>query len=189
MLKKDIRILYRRKRDELNERDKVRFHDLMLIHFQRLEINIPNIVMTYAPFENEYDPQLVEDYCLFKNPETILSLPVVNPNDPLMKCIGINDDTIYSTNKYGIPEPSEGVEINPKEIGLVIIPLLSFDNKGNRVGYGKGYYDRFLKKCKKNTLKIGFSFFDSVDLIDDTDEYDVPLDYCITPEKIYSFNI
>lgn len=189
MLKKDIRSLYRRNRDELDNRKHMIFHDLMLIQFQRLEISIPNIIMSYAPFENEYDPKSIEDYCLFKNPDAVIGLPVVNTKDPLMKCISINDDTVYTANKFGIPEPSEGDEINPKEIGLIILPLLSFDERGNRVGYGKGYYDRFLKKCKNGALKIGFSFFDPIEKIDDMNEHDVPLDYCITPEKIYSFNI
>lgn len=188
MLKKDIRIVFRKKREELKERERLIFHDLMLIQFQRMEISIPNFIMTYAPFEKEYDPELIEKYCQFKNPDTAFGLPVVNPADTLMKCIAINEETAYSLNKFGILEPSEGTEINAKEIGMVIIPLLSFDKTGNRVGYGKGYYDRFLKKSRSNTIKIGFSFFEPIDVIEDTDDYDVPMDYCITPDNFYSFN-
>ena len=70
---------------------------------------------------------------------------------------------------------------------MVLIALFAFDDKGNRIGYGKGMYDRFLSKCPGNTIKIGLSFFDSVDEISDVNEFDVPLDYAITPSKVYRF--
>jgi len=69
----------------------------------------------------------------------------------------------------------------------VLVPLLSFDKKGFRVGYGKGFYDRFLMQCKSDCIKIGLSYFDPIDVIDDADEFDVPLDFCITPQKVYVF--
>ena len=66
--------------------------------------------------------------------------------------------------------------------------LVAFDEMGNRVGYGKGFYDGFLNKCRKGTLKIGLSFFGAEPkLITDVHKNDVKLDYCITPEKIYTF--
>jgi 5-formyltetrahydrofolate cyclo-ligase len=69
----------------------------------------------------------------------------------------------------------------------VLIPLLAFDRKGHRVGYGKGYYDRFLRTCRKDVVKIGFSYFDPVEKIEDASRYDVRLNYCITPNDIYRF--
>ena len=75
----------------------------------------------------------------------------------------------------------------PAEIDLVIVPLLCFDKKGNRVGYGKGYYDRFLKQCRKDCIKIGFSYFDPIDQVEDINKFDVKLDYGITPDAIYQF--
>jgi len=71
---------------------------------------------------------------------------------------------------------------------LVILPLLAYDYQGNRVGYGKGYYDRFLAQIP-NIPKIGLSFFKPVEQISDIQIWDVTLDYCITPETIYSFNL
>jgi 5-formyltetrahydrofolate cyclo-ligase len=67
------------------------------------------------------------------------------------------------------------------------VPLLAYDKHGNRVGYGKGFYDNFLSKCKPETIKIGLSFFPPEDKIDDVSENDVNLDFCVTPEGIISF--
>ena len=69
----------------------------------------------------------------------------------------------------------------------MFIPLLAFDNKGNRVGYGKGYYDNFLSKCTPDVIKIGLSFFEASDEITDVFESDIALDYCVTPNTIYQF--
>jgi 5-formyltetrahydrofolate cyclo-ligase len=55
------------------------------------------------------------------------------------------------------------------------------------VGYGKGYYDRYLKRCAQDVVKIGFSYFDAIDAIEDINEFDVPLNYCITPMRVYEF--
>ena len=70
---------------------------------------------------------------------------------------------------------------------MVLVPLLAFDSKGYRVGYGKGFYDRFLKQCRNDCVKIGLSYFEPIDAINDAGEFDVPLDFCITPQKAYVF--
>ena len=99
------------------------------------------------------------------------------------------DEVNISENAWGILEPSgENQEkILPQQIDLVIIPLLIFDKKGNRVGYGKGFYDRFLQQCKPETLKVGICLEDCVETIDDIDKFDVKMNFCITPNKIYEF--
>ena len=100
----------------------------------------------------------------------------------------ITDSTAFKKNNWGIPEPIDGIMIPEEKIDVVFVPLLAFDVQGNRVGYGKGYYDTFLNKCRKETIKIGLSFFLAEgDLISDVHENDVQLDYCITPEKVYKF--
>lgn len=99
----------------------------------------------------------------------------------------LTDNTKFQKNKWGIPEPLNGIEIKPDKIDVVFIPLLAFDSKGNRVGYGKGYYDKFLASCKSEVLKIGLSFFEAEPLISDVSTDDIPLDYCATPNKNYSF--
>ena len=191
MKKEDIRALYKEKRAALSINLKEKLDDLLLIQFQQLEIDIPSLIMTYSPIKhlNEYDPQTITDYCYFKNPGQQLFYPVMveSKNSPKIISVIVDDETVFKTNQYGIEEPLEGIDMFPTEIDLVIVPLICFDKKGNRVGYGKGYYDRFLKQCRKDCLKIGFSYFDPIDQIDDINKYDVKLDYGITPDAIYQF--
>ncbi|WP_431133451.1 5-formyltetrahydrofolate cyclo-ligase [Psychroserpens mesophilus] len=99
----------------------------------------------------------------------------------------LTDSTRIKKNKWHIPEPLNGIIIDSKKIDVVFIPLLAFDETGHRVGYGKGFYDVFLRNCKPETLKIGLSFFKGEKRIADVFESDVKLDYCVTPEKIYRF--
>lgn len=99
----------------------------------------------------------------------------------------LTDNTRIKKNEYNIPEPVDGIEVPSHKIEVVFIPLLAFDTIGHRVGYGKGFYDKFLNECKPQTIKIGLSFFKAEELIEDVFEGDVQLDYCVTPEKIYSF--
>ncbi|NBL65463.1 5-formyltetrahydrofolate cyclo-ligase [Flavobacterium sp. NST-5] len=99
----------------------------------------------------------------------------------------LTDSTKFVVNSHGIPEPENGFEVNPEKIEVVFMPLLAYDIKGNRVGYGKGFYDNFLRKCTPETIKIGLSFFEPETEIDGIFEGDIPMDFCITPSKIYSF--
>ena len=104
-----------------------------------------------------------------------------------MSHVLLTDNTKIKKNKWHIPEPINGIPIASQHIDVVFVPLLAFDLHGHRVGYGKGFYDRFLKHCKADTLKIGVSFFEAETQISDILESDITLDYCITPEKIYRF--
>lgn len=99
----------------------------------------------------------------------------------------LTDSTVIKLNAYGIPEPQQGIQIPANQVEVVFIPLLVYDKKGNRIGYGKGFYDRFLAQCKPETLKIGLSFFSAEDQISDVNPHDIPLDYCITPQGVLKF--
>lgn len=105
----------------------------------------------------------------------------------LMTNFLLTDNTVIKKNSYNIPEPVDGIEIDNNKIDVVFIPLLAFDTQGNRIGYGKGFYDRFLADCKPETIKIGLSFFEAENEITDVFESDIRLDYCVTPEKVYNF--
>ena len=100
----------------------------------------------------------------------------------------LTDTTAISKNTYGIPEPVDGIEVPVNKLDVVFVPLLAFDQEGHRVGYGKGFYDRFLAECKPEVLKIGVSFFDVENKIEDASETDIKLDYCVSPNKVFSFS-
>ncbi|CAM3468879.1 5-formyltetrahydrofolate cyclo-ligase [Flavobacterium longum] len=99
----------------------------------------------------------------------------------------LTDGTKIKKNGYGIPEPVDGIEIDAKKLDVVVVPLLAFDDAGNRIGYGKGFYDKFLAKCRPDAVKIGLSFFEAVASWDDVFDSDVKLDYCVTPDRLYRF--
>ena len=189
MLKAELRKEYLEKRKALSAIQKNKSEDLMLIQFQKLGLQIPEKLLTYMPLEhsNEYDPFLVEEYCNFKNPDLQLCYTKITADFSNLKCVETTDSTEFEINKWGIAEPVSGNEIRISKIEMVFIPLLCFDEKGFRVGYGKGFYDKLLENAPKTIVKVGFSFFEPVVKIENTDAYDIPLDYCVTPERFYSF--
>ena len=111
--------------------------------------------------------------------------PRCNVQDYTLTHHELTPATALETNRWGIPEPvAESPVYQPQAIDLVLVPLLAFDRRRHRVGYGKGFYDRFLSACRADTLKVGLSLFPSVDKIDDVSEGDVALDEIIEPDKI-----
>ena len=104
-----------------------------------------------------------------------------------MEGVLIDEETIYTTNELGITEPKTGAVVLPEQIDMVLVPLLVFDLSGYRVGYGKGYYDRFLEKCREDCLLVGLSYFEPIENISDTHEFDIPLTLGITPTSVYEF--
>ena len=99
----------------------------------------------------------------------------------------LTDSTVIKKNSWNIPEPVDGIDIDSQKIDVVFVPLLAFDKRGHRIGYGKGFYDKFLSECRPETLKIGLSFFEAEEIINDISDSDVVLDYCVTPHQHYIF--
>ncbi len=95
----------------------------------------------------------------------------------------LDADTHIAKNNLGIPEPTSGKKADHNLIEVILIPLVVVDLRGNRIGYGGGYYDRLLKGTK--AIKVGLSLANPVERLSQTDNWDVPLDYLITPYKIY----
>ncbi|MBP2831312.1 5-formyltetrahydrofolate cyclo-ligase [Aquimarina sp. U1-2] len=114
-------------------------------------------------------------------------VPKSNGDNHTLDHILLTDTTKLEINSLGIPEPVEGIMISEDKIEVVFVPLLAFDKKGNRVGYGKGFYDTFLAKCSPETIKIGLSFFRAEECITDIFSLDIRLDFCVTPLELYSF--
>lgn len=113
-------------------------------------------------------------------------LPRVNGQTQTLDHFLLTDNTVIKKNKWGIPEPVDGFPFPVEKIEVVFIPLLAFDLQGNRVGYGKGFYDKFLVQCSQDVLKVGLSLFDPEDEIA-VEITDIPLNFCVTPGVVYSF--
>lgn len=104
-----------------------------------------------------------------------------------MQHILLLDSTPIRVNSYGIPEPEKGIQIDSSQIDVVFLPLLAYDQQGNRVGYGKGFYDRMLSECRPDLIKVGLSFFEAEPQIITTNSTDLPMNYCISPKNCYRF--
>lgn len=189
MTKIEARRVHKEKRTALTDKELLIFQDLMLIRFQELNLPYVNLLHTYLPIydNNEPDPGPLVDWLRFTDPGLRVTYASINPSDCSMKHFLQQDDMLFKANLYGIPEPVSGIEIAENEIDIAIIPLLTFDMQGNRVGYGKGYYDRFIAKCRADMIKIGLSFFPPSETIEDIDFLDKKLDFCITPDRVYAF--
>lgn len=188
MHKKELRIKYKALRAALSEEE--RGEKSLAIANQLLRLNIWNktyyhlflTIQEHKEIDTEFTLQILAG----KDKEIVIAKSDFETRK--MTHFLLTDNTKIKKNDYNIPEPVIGIEVPVTMIEVVFIPLLAFDKKGHRVGYGKGFYDQFLAECKPETIKIGLSFFEAENQIEDVFEADVLLDYCITPTQIYTFN-
>jgi 5-formyltetrahydrofolate cyclo-ligase len=181
MDKSQIRKRYKKLRKELSETEVM--DKSLLIANRCLELPVweKQIFHLFLSLEdqNEVDTALILTLLQGKDKEVVV---------PKIQQILLTDQTPFQKNSLGIPEPVSGIQIEPSKIDVVFVPLLAFDNKGNRIGYGKGYYDRFLARCKPECIKIGLSFYEAEQDSFPMEATDIPLDYCVTLEQLYRFS-
>ncbi len=186
MLKKELRLNYLQFRNELSS-ETISNYSLEIAN-RVLELpvwtfNFYHLFLSMSE-KNEIDTGFILSVLQGKDKNIVL--PKVLDDTNLIHFL-LTDNTIIRKNKWNIPEPVDGLEVPPLKIDVVFIPLLAFDKFGYRVGYGKGFYDKFLKECREDVIKIGLSLFKPVDKISDTQNHDIRMDYCVTPEKVYVF--
>lgn len=133
----------------------------------------------------EVDTEFILNILSGKDKDIILSKS--NFDDHSLTHFLLTDNTVIKKNAYHIPEPLDGIEVPSHKIDVVFVPLLAYDTKGNRIGYGKGFYDRFLADCKPDVIKIGLSFFPPETTDFTVNENDISLDFCVTPEETFHF--
>ena len=185
MLKSDLRLHYTKLRKELSLQ-KIADYSLQLAN-NSLELPIWNFdyYHIFLPIRDKKEIDTSFLLSILQGRDKHVILPKMEGDD--LTHFLLTDNTILKTNQWNVPEPVDGISVESSKIEVVFVPLLAFDKYGNRVGYGKGFYDRFLKQCKKDVVKIGLSLFKAEEEIEDVLENDIPLDYCITPNKIYEF--
>lgn len=187
MTKTELRKTYKAKRKDLSENQ---IEDLSLaISNQLLKLPIWNFSFYHIFLSIVEHKEVNTDYILniLSGKDKNILISKSNFKTGGMTHFLLTDNTVIKKNAYNIPEPINGIEISNDKIEVVFIPLLAFDKKGNRVGYGKGFYDKFLSNCKPETIKIGLSFFEAENKITDTFEGDIALDYCVTANNVYKF--
>ena len=182
MRKQELRKIYKQKRKKLSAFEidccqeniyqqvfKIDFHKINTIHIflsieRLLEVNTNPII----------------DFLLLKNKIIVVSVSDFSRNT--LTHFLFDRKTKLKVSSYGIPEPVNGIEIDAEKIDLVFVPLLISDKKNYRVGYGKGFYDRFVSECRSDVKTIGLNFFKPIDCIEDVKEFDIPLNQVIYPK-------
>lgn len=124
---------------------------------------------------------------LWAMPNVRVLAPCCNASDNLSHH-KLDAGTSLQNNRWEIPEPVDSQEYPASSIDWMLVPLLAFDRRGHRVGYGKGFYDRFLAECRPDALKVGLSLFAPVVAIDDIGSQDVALDAVVTPDRVWRFS-
>ena len=186
MLKSEIRKQALKERLSLNEETYTFLNNGLLNLFSTLDFSSIKTLHTFLPIIEKKEPNtfLLLEWLAQNHPQIKITVPKADFNTALMtnhEYLGIHD---LQKNLYDILEPQKGI-IHDGEIDLVLVPLLAFDRQGYRVGYGKGFYDRFLENI--NAQKIGLSLSPAISKIDDVNEHDISLDFCITPTEIIKF--
>lgn len=186
MTKAELRKVYIQKRNQLSLAEYDALNELLLKQFQKLDLAAVNYLHLFLPIRERKEPDtfLIRDWLAAHHPHIIRVFPKADFADNTMQNYADDGELELSTNAFGIPEPVRGNIMPASAIDLMLVPLLAFDRYGYRVGYGKGFYDRFMAQCKPGTRFIGISFFAPVDRITDLNEFDQKIDSCITPQGI-----
>ena len=183
MKKHELRLNFKNIRNNVNfKEDKNR---LIRKNFVDLFLSEYKTFFVYKSFSSEVDTEgIIND--LFNNNKNVL-IPKCDIKTETMNPVEISRLNSFELNAYGIPEVCAD-EFAEEKIDVIILPGLIFDKKGYRVGYGKGYYDKFIGSLKYKPMLVGLAYDEQIiDFIDDTNEYDVRLDCVITDRKIYYF--
>ena len=187
MFKKEIRLKYKELRHSLSENQR----DEMSLAIANAVLLLPIWDKTYfhvfLPIEEQKEVNTEYLLHLLSGKDKEICISKSDFETRKMTHYLLTDNTKIKKNDYHIPEPVDGIEVPSNKIEVVFIPLLAYDKTGNRVGYGKGFYDKFLAECHTNTIKIGLSFFEPEELISDVTTLDIQLNYCVTPNKVIKF--
>ncbi len=174
--KKELRTKLRKKRNSL-ERDRVQeLSQPIRERLLHLSHNFHRIMLFY-PTDGEPDVRPLFDELISSGKELFLPKVV---GERIQAC-RVENPSWLSGGRFGIPEPEPCVPSQPKDIDMVAVPGVAFDREGYRLGFGKGYYDRFLSQTE--ALKVGVLYsFQLVDFVP-REPWDVPMDILITERE------
>lgn len=185
MTKKELRQYYKQKRAALSVTEREMMSQQIAQQLSQWAIWGYHCYHLFLSIEKlqEIDTTPILTLLYQKNKQVVV--PKMNPKTKTLTSIQITEDTSLLINSWGVPEPQEGTVVAADKIDVVFVPLLVCDYYGNRIGYGGGYYDRFLAECRPKTLKVGLSFFlPDGDFSSISLPTDIRLTHIVTPYKI-----
>ncbi len=191
MTKAEIRKTYLSKRTTLAESEFSRLNEQICdVFFSSIDLRRVNILHTFVPIEKTREP---DTWCIIRRtmkefPQVQIAVPRINNETGMMDNFFFEDESQLEKNTWGIPEPKRGIPVPVSKIDLVLVPLLAVANDGHRVGYGRGFYDKFLATLEPGARKIGLSLFPLIDVIDNVSTTDERLTDVVTPEGMISFS-
>ncbi len=191
MTKKELRKKYISKREELSISS---VHNLShsivsnLLDSNLIQENQVIHIFKTIESKKEVNTDILINWIWDNYNSTQLCTSKIDYSTDVLEHFNFNQQTKFELDKWDIPVPIKGSKVPPKDINIILTPLLAFNSNGYRVGYGKGYYDRFFSECSDSAVKIGVSLFDELVQIDDLNKFDVPLDFCITPNNTFRFH-
>jgi 5-formyltetrahydrofolate cyclo-ligase len=181
ILKNQIRTQLKEKREHVSAQNILKFSNRISLSFlEIIKNNNFNSIMSYCSFQNEVDTNFINNEIL--KMKKILILPKIENN----KIIPVREKILLDLkkNSFGIHEPC-GLFYTDR-IDMIIVPGIGFDKNGNRIGFGKGFYDRFLKNYK-TTLKIALAFeFQILNNIPN-EEHDIKINRLVSEDNLYLF--
>jgi 5-formyltetrahydrofolate cyclo-ligase len=190
MTKAELRKLYLERRRELSVSEiAVASKQIADRFFRDIDLDGVKALSTFIriPKFNEVDTSAIY-YRLWKDRPWIKTYaPKADLESGELENLTLFPDTPLTENRWGVREPAAGDMADAVSLDAVIVPLLCVDTVGHRVGYGKGFYDRFLAKCRPGCLKIGVHYFAPVEGPIDAAKHDIRLDACVTPDETYRF--
>lgn len=179
--KNSIRQVLRHKKEAMKPEDRLSKSHRICGHLMKI-IRDKETVMVYTSKEKEVNTvPLITELFDRKNPVVV---PIIVKEDISLRLSYLRDFSALVPSTFGVPEPiGSEIPAAAMDIGTIILPMLGFDRNGGRMGYGAGYYDRFLSK-NRTLRKIGIAFAcQEVDSLP-VDENDIPMDYIITEDGI-----
>lgn len=155
--------------------------------FSAFDLSFIKIVHTFIPVTEKREPDIwpLIERIRREFPQIRLSVPRVEGN--ILQNFFFEGIHQLRTGAFGIQEPTQGIATETNKIDIVLVPTLTGDRYGNRLGYGKGFYDRFLIDCRDNCLKIGVSLLDPDAEELPVEEHDIRLNHLITPKGVMDF--
>lgn len=167
------------------DRDDTDFETVIDVFLTKFKPNKNQVIAAYWPVEKEFDCRFLLDELVKQGFHCVL--PCVEIDSRILKFKTWTPPTKMNTGKFGIFEPEDGAEIIPD---IVIVPLLAFDQKGYRLGYGGGYYDATIAhlRTQKDITYIGIGYAEQAVLLKlPREDHDIPLDYMLTPQGVTNF--